>query len=293
MQTIKFGLLIALLNVFTTVYPAKFEASHLPLAGNISASFPKLKATCFIIANKETSLVLHEKNSRYKIHGGAFGDLIASPYGDEEKTTLYDMCEAFAESFDSLRNKPKLLENINGVEICFFKSPMSGVGCAFKYKNKNSCGFFCALYGLSTKEEAINDAKSIANWLDQFFVFNASKQGELIAEVPVFCGEQNRIKLTISEDHNLLTSQNYSKQITKISRYRTAVAAPINEDDNLGAVFYATEIFQNPVVRQLTSDITIKKADVTKVVKDSFAYLIFGASYYEQKRKISIAPHCG
>jgi D-alanyl-D-alanine carboxypeptidase len=301
--------------------------SQLPLSAHIKNSFPKnLKATCFIISNIETGIVLHEKNSKRKIHSGTFNNIVfvasvsksenltpqslndvrqlagdinisevmnnyaaksgatdsnffgLSRYVEKSKTTLYDMCCIFENSYKTIKTRQLFRNDIRGIEICFFKSAMSGVGCAFSIKNKNGARFACILYGLLSEKDALNDAKLIAKWLDQFFIFQSAKKGDFIAEVPVFYGKQRQIKLEINEDHFLLMSEKYSTKIRKTERYVAKIAAPVKIGDDLGRIFYLTEVFENPVTKRINSRQSIMKGGKLQAITDTFYYVIFGTT---------------
>jgi hypothetical protein len=308
-------------------FSACFKTEQLPLSEIIKKSFPKeLHATCFIISNTETDLVLHEKNSKYKIHSGTFNNIVfivsllkncnfaiqslndaelfakdmnasevmnnyavksgatssnffgLSQHVEKSKTTLYDMCCIFKNSYEILKAKQLFQRDVRDFDICFFKSAMSGIGCAFSYKNKNEARFICVLYGLLSGKDALNDARLIVKWLDQFFVFQSAKKGDFIAEVPVFYGKQQQAKLEINENHLLLLSKKYPAKVKRILKYISKIAAPIKFEDNLGRIFYLTEIFENPIVKQIKSNGSIKKGGKFKTIIDAFCYVIFGTT---------------
>ncbi|MDR2666864.1 MAG: hypothetical protein LBB34_01960 [Holosporales bacterium] len=300
---------------------------QLPLSATVKNSFPKsLRATCFIISNIETGVVLHENNSKRKIHSGTFNNILfavsisknanfsfhslddmkqlannvnvsevmnnyaiesgatnsnffgLSQYVEKSKTTLYDMCCIFKNSYETIKAKQLLRNDIRDVDICFFKSPMSGVGCAFFIKNKNGAEFICVLYGLLSEKDALSDARLIAMWLEQFFVFQAAKKGDFIAEIPVFYGKQPKINLEINEDHLLLMSKKYQTKITRTIKHIAKIAAPINVDDEFGQIFYLTEIFENPVVKRIKSCQAVMKGSKLQTIIDAFYYVIFGTT---------------
>lgn len=285
-----------------------FETSQLPLSESLQKSFPKIKASCFIISNKKSGIIVNEKNSKFRIHSGSFNDIVfelakadfcektkgfdeakimndyakrvggkdsvffdVSSCNVENKTTLYDMCCIF--------------ENFNSKNICFFKSAMSGVGCGFHFKNHNDCEFSIVLYGLSTKEEAIEDIKSISSWLDQFFEYRVSKKGETFAKIPVFYGKSKIVDIFLSDDHFLLLSKNLNDKIMKISRYRTMLHAPVDLNYQIGVIFYQTSVFQNPITKVVLSEKKVQKSCRFKTVLDSVFYVIFGSSFCDSFNK--------
>ncbi|MDR3224254.1 MAG: hypothetical protein LBT03_01565 [Holosporales bacterium] len=238
----------------------KLAISHLPLSRGLSKTFPNVKATCFVIVNANTWLVVHEKNSMKKIHKGTFS------YSDREQLTLCEMCSAFA---DSVENN----------EINFFRSEMSGVGGACMYINKHSCKFFIVLYGLSFEDEVAKDIAAICKWCDRFVVTKASGKSKCVAEIPVFYGTKHRFQIISNEKADyILLWKDQTKQIRKVYRYRTALAAPVQKNMEIGTIDYITDTFQNPITKPIVACIDIPRAGVWQNIKDSITYLIFGSS---------------
>lgn len=304
-----FLIFIFLSNFISEVaFSGVFEADQLPLSEPLKKTFPKIRASCFIISNKKTRFIINEKNSNQQIHSGSFNEILydlavrdfgnnindfdtskimndyakrvgaknsiflsASPYDIESKTTLYDMCCIF--------------ENSNSKNICFFKSSMSGNGCGLHFKNQNGCEFSIILYGLSTKEEVIEDVKSIVSWLEQFFEYKVSKKGEEFAKISIIYGKLNKLDAFFDDDHFLLLSKKLNDQIMKVSRYRTMIAAPFDPNYMVGNVLYQTSVFQNPISKIVTSGKKVEKSGKFKTILDSICYIIFGNSFSDSINK--------
>ena len=273
-----------------------FEMSQLPLSDFAAASFPKLHASCFIIVKKDTNLVVHEKNSCCLINTGTFDDWVlpkienahefarqigaksttflesTSSFAGESKSTLYDMC--------------LMCEHLKLRDIRFFKSAMSGVGCAFNFKNKNACEFVCILYGANSEKELLQDKQRIETWLEQFFVFDAAQKNDSISQIPVLYGVEPNVPFSYDgEKHLLLLSKKYPEQIHKVSRYRTLLRAPVAEGDELGVVMYQTNVFKNPISKIVKAKRPVKAISPFKRIPASFRYIVFGTT--EKRNKSS------
>ena len=229
-----------------------FSMSQLPLSDNVATTLPKINTNCYIIINLDTKLVLTEKNSKHIVDSGTFRTI----YGGKENITLYEM---------------SLL--VTGEGIKFFESPMSGVGCACKYKNKHGAMFLCLIYGEETQIEAYKDCAQIKEWLEQFYIYESSEKEDV--KIPVLYGNST-ISLTGYTEKHFIMSINLKRRIEKILRYRTIMKAPINKGAEVGYVMYYTGVFKNPVIEKIYCPVDIKKNRWFKCIYESVRYLIFG-----------------
>ena len=257
---------------------------QLPISNALASTFPKLKASCFIIVNPKTNLVVHERNSRQRISVGTFKNVISddSSIGDENEamSTLTEMSRDFREC-----NISNITKKINGINICFFNSVMSGVGCAFLYQNTNSSEFICLIFGEESENSAMDDARNISSWLDQFFEYKIPKSLAEDITIPVIYGTRPSIHFIDQPEHHILLSKKFSQRVNKIWRYRTIMRAPIHVGDELGYILYQTDIFKNPITKIIKATENIEKAGWFKCICDSVRYLIFGSTMNISKKR--------
>jgi hypothetical protein len=239
------------------ILATELETSQLPISETLRNSFPKLKSPFFVIINKKANVVLHENCFNTRVNAKMF---------DDDNITLLDICK------------------LSTKDILFFQSGIFN-GCVFRYRNKNSCEFNCAIYGVFSKEDMSADIKAISKWLDQFFIYAPAKKNELIAKIPVFYGETNEMELRLTDDHFVLLSENYSKNIVKVFRYRATLRAPVLADSPVGWTFYKTDLFQNWITKTIKSSTAIDKSSRFKAIRDSFSYVIFGAPLSTNKER--------
>ena len=229
-----------------------FSTSQLPLSDEVAATLPKLNTNCYIIINLDTKLVLTEKNSKHIVDSGTFRTI----YGGKKKMTLYEM---------------SLL--VTGEGIKFFESPMSGVGCTYKYQTRHGAMFLCVIYGEATQIEAYTDCAKINKWLEQFYIYESSEKEDV--KIPVLYGTSD-ISLNGYTKKHFIISTKLKSRVEKIYRYRTIMKAPINKDAEVGYVMYYTGVFKNPIIEKIYCPVYIKKNRWFKCIYDSVKYLIFG-----------------
>ena len=257
---------------------------QLPISDALASTFPQLKASCFIIVNPKTNLVVHERNSCQRISMGTFINVIGGDRNvddeDEAVSTLIEMSRFFYKSAI-----PNITKKICGMNICFFNSVMSGTGCAFLYKTPNSSEFICLMYGEESEATSLVDAKKICGWLDQFFEYKIPESHEEEINIPVIYGTRHSIHFTEPSKQYILLSKKFSQRVNKIWRYRTIMKAPIGVGDELGYILYQTDIFKNPITKTINANENFEKAGWFKCICDSVMYLIFGSTMNISKKR--------
>lgn len=272
-----------------------FEVSQLPISDRLKESFPKIKASCFIIANLDCNIIVHELNSSKKINTGTFDNILFSiqslpkrfnitsirketnPVLGDNKLTLYEMINIF--HYIATNSSYKYETKHLGIDVTLLNSAMSGYGCVFCYTS-NGAKYIGILYGDTSKDEVFSDVKNIANWLNQFYVYDTSNAKSEPIQIPVLYGTDKTLELTESR-RKILVSRNCSGKIQRTYRYKIITQAPVGKDDRLGDVFYYYDTFTNPVMLPLVASKTVSKANVFYRIYDSIHYIIFGSTKYK------------
>ncbi|MDR0695681.1 MAG: hypothetical protein LBF56_02850 [Holosporales bacterium] len=210
---------------------------------------------------------------------------LASVSFGSNMTTPYDMCCIFDSSLGAINGTCLAQQAIPGGLVYFFKSVASGVGCAFTYTNKSSCKFLGILAGLSSERDALHDVGVISKWLDQFFIFCASRAGDRVADIPVLYGKRPQVEVVIPQDSQILMAHGCSRHLLKIYRYRTILPAPVSTNDEIGIVIYVTEIFRNPLSKPIKPGANVARSDTFHTLLDSFTYVIYGTPYAKKFTK--------
>jgi hypothetical protein len=261
------------------------KTSRLQISAKIENEFPELHGTHFVVVSDDLSLVVYERDSAYAIACGAFLKAILPADGifdDGNSITLLEVCDAFDATYQHTKETGGI-ETHDGVRVCFFETQSQHtpplVGCVFKHVNKNGCEFTCSICWFASKDAAVIAVKSIQKWLDQFFIFEVAHDGESLIEIPVFYGTRSIAIVTVPQKRKLLLSEKCAtNEVRRTVLYRTAIAAPVCENDILGWAHYATATFRNPIVIPLYAQQTIEKAGIFKTAIDSVKYAIFGPS---------------
>lgn len=242
-----YGFLLFFLCCFKSL---SYSYEHLPLCESLQLSFPKINATCFIIVNQESNIILNEKNSSYKI---LFND-------NKHKKSLHDIVSS-CDNFTST-------------------SQVSGMTFVFSYKNKYGIIFKIALSGINTDELFEEDRNNISEWLDQFFLFKVCKKNAMLAKIPVIYGKNlNNIDMVSNEDIFTILSAKQNNKIVKTVIYKSVISAPFNENTSIGSVALSTKTFVNPFTVDIKTTGSDKRAGKCKVLMDSIRCLIFGPSF--------------
>ena len=251
---------VIIITALTCLRAEAFYTAQLPLSNDLAKTFPEISSNCYIIVNEDTNLVLTSSNSEKPIDTGTFGEI----YNVGQLATLYEMAEKFTDTKK------------------FFHSPMSGNGGAMRYKNKNGANFIILIYGETTLEIAYKDIEKITVWLEQFYICDVAQQNKNLC-IPIIYGTSSVINFKIPETQSILLSKNRTKKIEKIYRYRTILKAPVTADNEIGYVFFYTDIFKNPIQQTIKAEVNIKKSSWLQCLCDSVRYLIFGATAFVQK----------
>lgn len=262
-----------------------FDTNQLPLSDKLKETFPKLNASCFIIANLDCSIVINESNSNRKIHTGTFDNIVFStklkklktpiekqnnPFIGNNKLTLYDMINIFN---CILINRSYISEiRQKNTKISIIKSAMSGYGCVFVYEHSGK--YIGILYGANSREKVLNDIKNITNWLKQFYILDIKQN---LIEIPVLYGNERRIDLA-EQKRKILISKFTSGKIERAYHYKTVSCAPIEKGDIFGTVFYFSELFKNPIRIPLISMKCVKRSGILNRILDTIHYIIFGSN---------------
>ena len=89
--------------------------------------------------------------------------------------------------------------------------------------------------GLTSEKERADEAEAVVNWaFRQFVQKTVVKQGKLVAQVPVWMGDEEQVGLVVAEDISMLIPALVQGDIPAQISYRTPLEAPIAKGDRLG-----------------------------------------------------------
>lgn len=130
--------------------------------------------------------------------------------------------------------------------------------------------------GLSSNKERSEEAEKIMNWgFREFENYKILKQGQKIAELPVWFGTEESIDLLVNQDV-LRTIKKSKASKTKLTAvYDKPVKAPVKQGDRLGAVRIevpGAETVEVPLI----ANKDIKKVGWFGRIIENFKYILFG-----------------
>lgn len=131
--------------------------------------------------------------------------------------------------------------------------------------------------GLSSNKERSAEAEKIMNWgFREFDNYKILKQGQKVAEVPVWFGKEKKVDLLVNQDLLKTIKKSKAQKVQLTAVYNTPVKAPIVQGDQLGYV-------RVEIPGQETMEIPlIAGKDIDKIgwfgkIIENIKYLLFGA----------------
>ncbi len=131
--------------------------------------------------------------------------------------------------------------------------------------------------GLSSNKERSEEAERIMNWgFREFENYKILKQGQKVAEVPVWFGEEKSVDLLVNQDVVKTIKKSKASKVKMTAVYDKPVKAPIAQGDKLG--FVRVEVpGQNPMEVPLIAGQEVKKLGWFGKIMENIKYLLFGA----------------
>ena len=130
--------------------------------------------------------------------------------------------------------------------------------------------------GLSSNKERSEEAEKIMNWgFREFDNYKVLSQGQKVAEVPVWFGEEKQVDLLVNEDLVSTIKKSKAQKVKLTAVYDKPVKAPIAQGDKLG--FVRVEIPGQPVKEvPLIAAKDVKKLGWFGKMMENVKYLLFG-----------------
>lgn len=127
----------------------------------------------------------------------------------------------------------------------------------------------------SNKERSEESGKIMNYGFREFDNYDVLEQGQQIAEIPVWFGEQKEVGLVVAENLKLTLKKNKAPNIKMTAVYEKPVKAPIKKGDKLGVV--KIEIPGQPDVEvDLLADRDVAKLGLFGKISENLKYLILG-----------------
>lgn len=131
--------------------------------------------------------------------------------------------------------------------------------------------------GLSSNKERSEEADRIMNWgFREFNNYKILKQGQKVAEVPVWFGKEKTVDLLVNQDIVKTVKRNQVANVKMTAVYDKPVKAPVKQGDKLGIV--RIEIpEQEPFEVDVVADKNIEKMGFFGRAMENIKYLLLGS----------------
>lgn len=131
--------------------------------------------------------------------------------------------------------------------------------------------------GLSSNKERSEEADRIMNWgFREFNNYKILKQGQKVAEVPVWFGKEKTVDLLVNQDIVKTVKRNQVANVKMTAVYDKPVKAPVKQGDKLGIV--RIEIpEQEPFEVEVVADKNIEKMGFFGRAMENIKYLLLGS----------------
>lgn len=135
--------------------------------------------------------------------------------------------------------------------------------------------------GLSSNRERSEEAEKIMNWgFREFDNYKILKQGQKVAEIPVWLGEEKTVDLLVNQDVLKTIKKSKAQKVKMTAVYSKPAKAPIAQGDKLGVVrveIPGKETFEVDLI----ANKDIKKIGWFGKIIANIKYLLFGAENNE------------
>lgn len=148
--------------------------------------------------------------------------------------------------------------------------------CLVASAKKENRRLISVMAGLKSNKERSEEAEKLMSWgFREFSNYTMFKNGQVIAEIPVWQGDEKNIKLIVDHDIRRTLKKSSVNKIKMTAVYDKPVAAPIKKGDKLGVIkvdIPGQGNFEIP----LTSDRDVKKLGFFGRIMSNLRYLLFG-----------------
>jgi D-alanyl-D-alanine carboxypeptidase (penicillin-binding protein 5/6) len=130
--------------------------------------------------------------------------------------------------------------------------------------------------GFKTKNSRSRESLKILNWgLKKFDTIQVSRKDETFAELKVWLGKKNKVKVVTSEDIYLTVPKRKKKTIKTVLEYEGPIQSPIKKGDKVGLLkVYISGELKNEI--DILSAENIKRSNIFSRLFKSLNYLVWG-----------------
>lgn len=132
------------------------------------------------------------------------------------------------------------------------------------------------LNGCQSEAKRAEEAMTLLTWGRRTFVnHHLYKAGDLVAQIPVWYGEESYLPVTTERDITVTLLRSAPYDVKIILRYDTPQSAPIKKGTRVGDILM-TSSTRTPTTETLLASVSVAEAGFFKKIKDSILYLLWG-----------------
>ena len=148
--------------------------------------------------------------------------------------------------------------------------------CLVASAKKDNRRLISVMAGLKSNKERSEEAEKLMSWgFREFSNYTMFKKDQVIAEIPVWQGDENSVKLIVDHDIRRTLKKSSVNKIKMTAVYDKPLTAPIKKGDKLGVIkvdIPGQGNFEIP----LTSDLDVMKLGFFGRIMSNLSYLLFG-----------------
>lgn len=148
--------------------------------------------------------------------------------------------------------------------------------CLVASAKKDNRRLISVMAGLKSNKERSEEAEKLMSWgFREFSNYTMFKKDQVIAEIPVWQGDENSVKLIVDHDIRRTLKKSSVNKIKMTAVYDKPLTAPIKKGDKLGVIkvdIPGQGNFEIP----LTSDREVNKLGFFGRIMSNLRYLLFG-----------------
>ncbi len=131
---------------------------------------------------------------------------------------------------------PLLYMNMGADGIKTGHTSVSGYGLTASAE-RNGRRFILVVNGLESERQRADETQRLMDWaFREFQRYELLKEGQEVAQAPVWQGVQSNVALTVNEDIALTMSRDARKALETSVRYNSPIEAPVKAGDEVGVI---------------------------------------------------------
>ncbi len=151
---------------------------------------------------------------------------------------------------------------------------ISGFGLAASAKDGNGSRIILVLNGLKSMKARRDESTRLMNWaMREFENTTLFKKNEIVAEIPVFMGENKNVSAVSKEDIVITNSKTGKKHLKVILAYDKPIKAPISKGQKIGKIIVHSPDFESKEFTLVAAD-NVRELGLFGKLTEKIKYLL-------------------